>query len=126
MLDDYGQKWKDTPAQFELNHKFARAHNPTDDIMTVGPDIYDNYKHLTNPCGETIVYKRDCGQLVPKPTVTSKTDWRDGSVVRSSKTKKQTPHHQMVSDTAPPLPADGRGGPCPPPAVPIVAAVIVP
>ena len=33
MLDDCGQKWKHTPAQFELNRKFARAHNPTDDNM---------------------------------------------------------------------------------------------
>ena len=29
MLDDYGQKWKYIPAQFEINRKFARSHNPT-------------------------------------------------------------------------------------------------
>ena len=55
MLDDYGQKWKHTPAQFEINRKFARTHNPPDDIMTVGPDIYDNYKCQVNSYGETIV-----------------------------------------------------------------------
>ena len=33
MLDDHGQKWKHTPAQFEINRKFAREHNPTDDSM---------------------------------------------------------------------------------------------
>ena len=74
MFDDYGQKWKHTPSQFELNRKFARTHNPTDDIMTTGPDIYDNYKCQVNAYGETRVYKRDCGQLVPKPADTPKTD----------------------------------------------------
>ena len=59
MLDDYGQKWKHTPAQFELNRKFARAHNPTDDSMAPGPGIYDNYKSQVNAYGETSVYKRD-------------------------------------------------------------------
>ena len=58
MLDDYGQKWKHTPAQFELNRKFARAHNPTDDSMAAGPVIYDNYKRQVNAYGETSVYKR--------------------------------------------------------------------
>ena len=74
MLDDYGQKWKHTSEQFELNRKFARAHSPMDDSMETGPDIYDNYKHQVNVYGETSVYKRDCGQLVPKPVATSKTD----------------------------------------------------
>ena len=67
------------------------AHNPTDDSMAAGPDIYDNYKCQVNVYGETSVYKRDCGQLVPKPVVTSKTDWSDGSAARSVKTKKQAP-----------------------------------
>ena len=43
MLDDYGQKWKHTPVQFELNRKFALVHNPTDNSMETGPGIYDNY-----------------------------------------------------------------------------------
>ena len=88
MLDDYGQKWKHTPAQFDLNRKFARAHNPTDDRMEADPGIYDNYKCQVNVYGETSVYKRDCGQLVPKPATTSKSDWSDGSAARSAKTKK--------------------------------------
>ena len=67
------------------------AHNPTDDSMAAGPDIYDNYKCQVNVYGETSVYKRDCGQLVPKPVVTPKTDWSDGSAARSVKTKKQAP-----------------------------------
>ena len=73
-LDDFGQKWKHTAAQFELNRKFARSHNPDDDNMTAGPGIYDNYKRQVNAYGETSVYKRDCGQLVPKPVVATKTD----------------------------------------------------
>ena len=46
--------------------------------MDAGPGIY-NYKHQVNAYGETSVYKRDCGQLVPKPAVVNKTDWREGS-----------------------------------------------
>ena len=102
------------------------AHNPTDDSMAAGPDIYDNYKCQVNVYGETSVYKRDCGQLVPKPVVTSKTDWSDGSAARSVKTKKQAPQEQMAAVTAPPRPAGGRGGSRPPAAVPMVAAAIVP
>ena len=90
MLDDYGQKWNHTPVQFELNRKFSLTHNPTIDIMTTDPDIYDNYKSQVNAYGETSVYKSDCGQFVPK------------------------------SESA-----SGRGG-SRPPAVSIVAAVIVP
>ena len=57
LLDDYGRKWRHTPTQFDLNRKFfAHVHNP-DDSMTVGPDIYDNYKRQVNAYGETIVYK---------------------------------------------------------------------
>ena len=74
MLDDYGQKWKHTPEQFELNRKFARAHNPTDDSMETDPVIYDNYNHQVNAYGETRVYKSDCGQLVLKTVTTPKTD----------------------------------------------------
>jgi hypothetical protein len=65
-LDDFGQKWKHTAAQFELNRKFVSTHNPDDEIMTTGPDIYDNYKSQVNAYGETSVYNRDSGQLVPK------------------------------------------------------------
>ena len=66
-LDDFGQKWKHTATQFELNHRFARSHNPDDERMTTGPGIYDNFKRQVNTYGETNVYKRDCGELVPKP-----------------------------------------------------------
>ena len=54
--------------------------------METGPGIYDNYKCQVNVYDETSVYKGDCGQLVPKPEATTKTDWRDGSVDRSVKT----------------------------------------
>jgi hypothetical protein len=60
-LDDFGQKWKHNAVQFELNRRFARAHNPDDKSMVAGPDIYDNYKRQVNSYGETSVYKRDCG-----------------------------------------------------------------
>ncbi len=39
-LDNFGQKWKHNAVQFELNRRFARAHNPDDEIMTTGPGIY--------------------------------------------------------------------------------------
>ena len=65
MLDDYGQKWKHTPAQFELKRKFVDTHNPTDDNMTTDPTIYDNYKRQVNSYGETSVYKRDFGLPFP-------------------------------------------------------------
>ena len=42
MLDDYGQKWKHTPEEFEINRKFAHVHNPTDESMTEGPVLFDN------------------------------------------------------------------------------------
>ncbi len=73
-LDDFGQKWKHNVVQFEFNRRFARAHNPDDESMDTGPGIYDNYKRQVNAYGETSVYKRYCGQLVPKPAVTNKTD----------------------------------------------------
>lgn len=57
VLDDYGQKWKNSPSQFELNRKFARTHNPTDDNMVAGPDIYDNYKHQVI---EVMVRRKHC------------------------------------------------------------------
>ena len=59
--------------------------------MTGDPDIYDNYKRQVNAYDDTSVYKFDCGQLVPKPVATPKTDWREGSTDRSVKTKKQAP-----------------------------------
>ena len=55
MLDDYGQKWKHTMAQFELNRKFAREHNPTDDSMETDPGIYDNYKRQVNAYGHLLL-----------------------------------------------------------------------
>ncbi len=54
-LDDFGQKWKHTASQFELNRRFARSHNPDDENMTASPRIYDNYKRQVNAYGETSV-----------------------------------------------------------------------
>jgi hypothetical protein len=45
-----------------------------DDSMAAGLGIYDNYNRQVNAYGETSVYKRDCGQLVPKPVSMPKTD----------------------------------------------------
>ena len=101
-----------------------RAHNPTDDNMVVGPDTYDNYKRQVNSYGETIVYLRDCGQLVPKPVAKTTTDWCDRSDDRSTKTKEEASHQQMVVDTVPP--PHPTGGTHPHAAVPIVTATIVP
>ena len=42
-LDDFGQKWKHSDTQFELNLRFARSNNPDDESMVAGPGIYDNY-----------------------------------------------------------------------------------
>ena len=126
MIDDYGQKWKHTPAQFENNRKLVQAHNPTNDSMAAGPDIFDNYRRQVNDYGETSVYKCDCVQLVPNPAPAPKTDWCDGSAARSTKTRKQATQYQMTAVSAPLCPAGGRGGPRPPAAVPIVTVVIVP
>jgi hypothetical protein len=127
-LDDFGQKWKHNAVQFELNRRFARAHNPDDERMTAGPGIYDNYKRQVNAYGETSVYKRDCGQLVPKPAVTNKTDWREGSAARVAKPKKQVPQQQMDAAPAPGRPQSGRGngGHCPPATVPVAAVAAIP
>jgi hypothetical protein len=109
-LDDFGQKWNhNNDVQFELNRRFTRAHNPDDESMSAGPGIYDNYKRQVNTYGETSVYKRDCGQLVPKPTVVNKTDWNEGSAVRTAKSKKQVPQQQMTVAPAPAHPQNGRG-----------------
>jgi hypothetical protein len=127
-LDDFGQKWKHSAAQFELYRKFARSHNPDDDSMTAGPGIYDNYKRQVNAYGETSVYKRDCGQLVPKPVAATKTDWREGSATRAATPKKQASQQQMAEAAAPPRPsaARGRGGNRPPASDPSVAVVVLP
>jgi hypothetical protein len=42
--------------------------------MAARPGIYGNYKRQVNAYGETSVYKRDCGQLVPKPVVANQPD----------------------------------------------------
>ncbi len=47
-LEHFGQKWKHTAAQFQLNHRFARSHKPDDESMEAGPGIYDNYKRQVN------------------------------------------------------------------------------
>jgi hypothetical protein len=78
-LDDFGQKWKITAAQIEVNRKFVHTHNRDHANMSAGPDIYDNYKRQVNAYGETRVYKRVSGQLVPKPAGAPKTDWREGT-----------------------------------------------
>lgn len=72
-----------------------------DDSMVEGPVIYDNCKHQVNVYGETRVYKRDCGQLVPKPATATKTktDWREGSAGRSAKARKQASQQQMTVDS---------------------------
>ena len=127
-LDDFGQKWKHNAVQFELNRRFARAHNPDDESMAAGPGIYDNYKRQVNAYGETSVYKRDCGQLVPKPAVANKTDWRDASAARAAKPKKQAPQQQMAAALAPARPQSGRGngGHRPPATVPVAAVAAIP
>ena len=60
ILDDLGQKLKHNPAQFELNRKFSRAHNPNDESMTSGPGIYENYKHQVNTYGSALTYADVC------------------------------------------------------------------
>ena len=127
MLDDFGQKWSHTAQQFEINRKFARAHNPTDDSMAAGPGIYDPYRRQVNAYGQISVYKRECSQLVPpKAALPAKTDWREGSAAKSAKSKKQQPQQQMAAAAVPARPVGGRGGPPrPPAAVPIVAAAVI-
>ena len=44
----------------------AHTNWATDNSMHVGPGIYNDYKRQVNAYGETSVYKRDCGQLVPR------------------------------------------------------------
>jgi hypothetical protein len=127
-LDDFGQKWKHNAVQFELNRRFARTHNPEDESMVTGPVIYDNYKRQVNAYGETSVYKRDCGQLVPKQAVANKTDCREGISGRSAKPKKQVSQQQMAAAPAPVRPQNGRGngGHRPPATVPVVAIATIP
>ena len=126
-LDDFGQKWKHNAAQFEINRKFARAHNPADISMAAGPGIYDPYKRQVNAYGQLSLYRRECSQLVPpKAALPPKTDWREGSAAKSAKAKKQHPQQQMAAAAVPARPAGGRGGPPrPPAAVPIGAAALV-
>ena len=128
-LDDFGQKWKHTATQFEFNRRFARSHNPDDENMTAGPGIYDNYKIQVNVYGETSVYKRDCGQLVPKTAVATKTDWREGRSIRDAKPKKYVSQQQMTVSSAPARPQGvgrGNGGYRPPATGPVVAVAAIP
>jgi hypothetical protein len=127
-LDDFGQKWKHTPSQFELNRKFARTHNPDDESMDAGPGIYDNYKRQVNAYGETSVYKCDGGQLVPKSAAPTKIDCREDSAARDAKPKKQVPQQQMVATSAPARPQAGRGhgGQRPPASDPVVVVAVPP
>ena len=46
-------------------------------------------------------YMLDDYGLVPNPVTTSKTDWRDGSADRSTKTKKQASQQQMDTVSVP-------------------------
>ena len=127
MLDDFGQKWSHPAVQFEINRKFARAHNPADNSMAADPGIYDPYRCQVNAYGQLSLYKCECSHLVPpKATLPPKTDWREGSAAKSVKAKKQHPQQQMAAAAVPARPAGGRGGPPrPPAAVPIVAAALV-
>jgi hypothetical protein len=127
-LDDFGQKCKHNAVQFELNRRFASAHNPDDESMSAGPGIYDKYKCQVNSYGETSVYKRDCGHLVPKPAVANKTDWCEGSAARSAKSKKQVPQQQMAAALASDRPQSGRGngGHRPPATVPVAPVATIP
>ena len=43
MLDDFGQKWSHTAQQFEINRKFARAHNPTDESMATRIGCFNSF-----------------------------------------------------------------------------------
>jgi hypothetical protein len=62
-------------SKFEINRKFACAHNPTDESMAAGPGIYDPYRRQVNAYGQISVYKRECSQLVPpKSALPAKTD----------------------------------------------------
>ena len=97
--------------------------------MASGPGIYDNYKLQVNSYGETSVFNRDCGQLVPKPAAASKTNWLDGSADSASKPKKQVPHQQTTAASVPALPQGvfrGNGGHLPPASVPVAAVAAIP
>ncbi len=75
MFYDFGQKWSHTAQQFEINRKFARAHNPTYESMAGGPGIYDPYRSQVNAYGQISVYKREWSQPVPpKDALPAKTD----------------------------------------------------
>jgi hypothetical protein len=77
-----------------------------------------------NVSGETSVYKRDCGQFVPKPVAATKTDWREASAVSPVKPKKQAPQQQMSAVSAPSHPqgeGPGNGGYRSPSSVPVVS-----
>jgi hypothetical protein len=129
VLDDFGQKWKHTPAQFDLNRKFARARaQPRRRKHGCRSRYYDSYKRQVNAYGLTSVYKRDSGQLVPKPADATKIDWREGSATRVSKPKKQVPQQQMAAASAPVNPQAGRGhgGHHPPATAPVAAVVVLP
>ena len=76
---------------------------------------------------ETSVYNRDCGQLVPKPVAVTKTDWREESAVRSTKTKSKSLISKWLRPVpSRPLPGRGNGGHRLPVPVPVVAATVVP
>ena len=126
MLDDMGQKWKHTTDQFETKRLFARARNPDDDSLTVGPGIFNLFKRQVNAYGELAAYKHDCNKLVPKPVVQVKTNWRTGNDVRSAKPKKQAPQQQMAPAVAHARPAMGRGGGRPPATAPVAAVAALP
>jgi hypothetical protein len=99
------------------------AFEPSDD------GIYDNYKRQVNSFGETSGCKRDSGHLVPKSVASTKTDWREGSVPRAAKPRKQAPQQQMAVVAAPASPHAGCGsgaGHRPPATAPIAAVVALP
>jgi hypothetical protein len=76
---------------------------------------------------ETSVYNRDCGQLVPKPVATTKTDWREESAPRSTKPKSKSLIIKWLrSVPSRPLPGRGNGGHRLPVPVPVVSATVSP
>jgi hypothetical protein len=100
---------------------------PTVEPVALKPsvdEIYDINKRQVNSFGETIGYKRDSEQLVPKPVAATTTEWREGSATRSAKPKIQAPQQQMavVAAHARPHAGCGRGAGQRPPATALIAA----
>jgi hypothetical protein len=110
--------------QFGLRPEVSKHHIRVCDCLTVQFAF-----SIRSDSGETSVYNRDCGQLVPKPAAASKTNWLDGSADSASKPKKQVPHQQTTAASVPALPQGvfrGNGGHLPPASVPVAAVAAIP